>query len=314
MPDYTILYILMTWIMCFQCVAVPFYSVRYTVSLQHTLQSSIRTVGPKTARVLFTLDFPGHSTWTFNLDTFSFKTLTFHGIWLIFIGKSRGRPILGQVLPRVLRTWRSSWSQAWSSQSMEVRFRRIMAGRWPFSHRFPSVRGANVDLAACWNFTYYMRMNYDELLYEFSVTVLNLIYHPLRYFTYWAAYGKYTGVVQCGVIYKWWPSWFLFFVCHKQRGHLLYTLRVRVLGQWKVCCTSTSTPLSVFWCLGSAGNGFRHVFHLLTFQVVSNDYAFAMVNLATGLGACWGDSRFGGDCSVVDFNGVTKAGWCKWSM
>jgi hypothetical protein len=43
-------------------------------------------------------------------------------------------------------------------------------------------------------------------------------------------------------------------------------------------------------------------------QVVYNDYSFAMVNLASGLGECWGDSRFGGDCSSVDFTGVTKAG------
>ena len=50
------------------------------------------------------------------------------------------------------------------------------------------------------------------------------------------------------------------------------------------------------------------MWNLLTFQVASNDYAFAMVNLASGLGACWGDSRFGGDCSALDFNGVTKAG------
>eukprot|EP00435_Cladocopium_sp_Y103_P058542 s185_g20.t1 len=41
-------------------------------------------------------------------------------------------------------------------------------------------------------------------------------------------------------------------------------------------------------------------------QVVYNDYSFAMVNLASGLGECWGDSRFGGDCSSVNFTGVTK--------
>ena len=42
-------------------------------------------------------------------------------------------------------------------------------------------------------------------------------------------------------------------------------------------------------------------------EVVSNDVAFALVNFATGLADCWGDSRFGGDCAAVNFQNVTKA-------
>ncbi|CAE7383917.1 unnamed protein product, partial [Symbiodinium natans] len=42
------------------------------------------------------------------------------------------------------------------------------------------------------------------------------------------------------------------------------------------------------------------------FQVVSNDYAFALVNVLTGKGACWGDNRLGGNCSSVDFSNVQQ--------
>ncbi|CAK9092494.1 Uncharacterized protein SCF082_LOCUS43524, partial [Durusdinium trenchii] len=41
-------------------------------------------------------------------------------------------------------------------------------------------------------------------------------------------------------------------------------------------------------------------------QVSSNGFSFAMVNHATGLAKCWGDVKYGGDCSAVDFTGVTQ--------
>eukprot|EP00913_Durusdinium_trenchii_P010804 g10135.t1 len=41
-------------------------------------------------------------------------------------------------------------------------------------------------------------------------------------------------------------------------------------------------------------------------QVVSNDFSFAMVNHATGLAECWGDVKYGGDCSGVNFAGVRQ--------
>lgn len=41
-------------------------------------------------------------------------------------------------------------------------------------------------------------------------------------------------------------------------------------------------------------------------QVVSNDFSFAMVNVASGLAACWGDAKYGGNCSSVDFTGVLQ--------
>ena len=37
-------------------------------------------------------------------------------------------------------------------------------------------------------------------------------------------------------------------------------------------------------------------------KVASNDYAFTLVNLLTGKGACWGDVGFGGNCTSVDFS------------
>lgn len=42
--------------------------------------------------------------------------------------------------------------------------------------------------------------------------------------------------------------------------------------------------------------------------MVSNDFSFAMVNHATGLAECWGDVKYGGDCSAVDFAGVLQVG------
>ena len=42
--------------------------------------------------------------------------------------------------------------------------------------------------------------------------------------------------------------------------------------------------------------------------MVSNDFSFAMVNHATGLAECWGDVKYGGDCSGVNFAGVRQVG------
>ena len=220
------------------------------VSLQHILQSSIRTVGPKTARVLFALDFP------LDLDTHS-ERLSLSIFFIIFpfssifyfidsIGKSRGGQSLGSS-----KSFADMAQLLIVSLILAVRGSEIQAdhGCWLFPIVYPSSAGGAGCTLQCVGISriswIHVNLCYTNLLSRCLVWFINL----------WGTspngrYGKYA--VQCGarevitiMVFRF-PCTMSQCPLYLGDRHIESSGPFQVLGQWKVCCTSAQIPLSVF--------------------------------------------------------------------